>query len=1201
MIRAVDLAREVARAAQPAHGLVVPPEPLEGRAEPALDARAQLVPGRRDREQARPRRRQPRQGLGVGAPRELGTAEVVERAEVRERGGLRPIQLGLEDRRDRGDARGIALLGRRERHAAERAQPGIVRAELGRELVARLVLALRAGLAVLGERAGEPEPREESKLTVAELDGGRDQALGVGEARGEAQVLLDPRVGLCRLVGIEAPPHGREARGDLGERVHPVDRLVGALGVRGREQPREHPELERAAIEAGEARGVGGGGHLATLAGAARPGPDVHDARRVLVEEVDHLGRRDLRVAALGREQASPDLGGRGERVPPPLQRGRRPAVAWRLATSRRREADDRDERDPTGRGDEPGARPGRRGQRAHDLVDVRRAARRIGGQAARELRLGRDTDPDGAQPRLERRGLGQQRVVRALAGQRLEAGEPVGVDVRRDRRRGAAEQLGGHVRRRAREHLDPRERAGARRWGGEQPGDPEVRDPRAPIRPDQHVLGLEVAMDDAARVRGGQPAPGLHEHVEDLRDRATGRGEVGPEIGAVDELHHQEWVVAVAPDLEHRDHVRVRELGHHARLDQPIVWPAGVAQVQGAMGVELRGWRERLEDLDRDPPIELRVPRAIHRPHAATASAGLDQEALDAITWPAGSHAPRYQGSRAPPRGLRARPAQLRSARRFRHSTNSWANRGSRWSEARSASVSIFSLCSYSCSIASFDLLDGAIDLIDGGVGARGRVVDVRILRRVGLAALRELDRERVVAERVRVDARVVPRHDERGAGLARRRAGARAARARGAGSPAPAGARPRSSRCRGRARAPTSAGSRTSSASRCAGRVARDRADQLGDLLGIGRAQGRRRRAARARSRARSAACSAVSPTTSRRTSRRRRRAGERDRLGEAVLADQHDRRGSRSRRSWHRTTARGAAAAPRSRRSAGSSGSCSSATSINMPASSRRLHALCATAHASAASSPWRRNRSANGLPARMNGSLPSSVTARDLTASSTASNRAHASGRMSWIRADDPQQEVDLVGRGRGHGEPLDPHQRRAMPAIVHDVGALERLELVGALVLIDREPQREERVDHRLLAGQRRAGELERDAEALPVVVVDDLGIALDRERHAVLHRRRAVAPVALERGRDVGLELVDVVLERRPRLRHRRRGRGRLRAHRARRTAPRPSRRRARRRPPARRPGPGPSSAVSSPGSLAAISSQARRRSRSRP
>ena len=63
-------------------------------------------------------------------------------------------------------------------------------------------------------------------------------------------------------------------------------------------------------------------------------------------------------------------------------------------------------------------------------------------------------------------------------------------------------------------------------------------------------------------------------------------------------------------------------------------------------------------------------------------------------------------------------------------------------------------------------------------------------------------------------------------------------------------------------------------------------------------------------------------------------------------------------------------------------------------------------------------------------------------------------------------------VQLMHRGwdqRRHREPLDPHQRGAMLAIVDDVGALERFELLGALVLVDRQPQREERVDDRLFA------------------------------------------------------------------------------------------------------------------------------------
>lgn len=121
-------------------------------------------------------------------------------------------------------------------------------------------------------------------------------------------------------------------------------------------------------------------------------------------------------------------------------------------------------------------------------------------------------------------------------------------------------------------------------------------------------------------------------------------------------------------------------------------------------------------------------------------------------------------------------------------------------------------------------------------------------------------------------------------------------------------------------------------------------------------------------------------------------------------------------------------------------------------------------------------------------------------------------------------DDPQQEVHLIVGGRRHREPLDPHQRGAMLAVVHDVGALKCLELVRALVLVDREPQREERVDHRLLTRERRARQLHRDPEPLPVVVVDHLGIAFDRKRHRMLERRRAVAPVALDDA--VVLELV---------------------------------------------------------------------------
>ena len=99
----------------------------------------------------------------------------------------------------------------------------------------------------------------------------------------------------------------------------------------------------------------------------------------------------------------------------------------------------------------------------------------------------------------------------------------------------------------------------------------------------------------------------------------------------------------------------------------------------------------------------------------------------------------------------------------------------------------------------------------------------------------------------------------------------------------------------------------------------------------------------------------------------------------------------------------------------------------------------------------------------------------------------------------------------------------------MPAIVHDIGALERLELVRALVLVHGQPQREERVDHGLLAGELDPGQLQRDAEPLALRLLEDLGVALERERHLLLHRRAAAAPVAL-RLHDLEVVLVRIVV-----------------------------------------------------------------------
>jgi hypothetical protein len=96
---------------------------------------------------------------------------------------------------------------------------------------------------------------------------------------------------------------------------------------------------------------------------------------------------------------------------------------------------------------------------------------------------------------------------------------------------------LGRHVRRRPDVRADLRQRdlvagadAGARRQelvdlaAVLRSGQAEVQHAHAAVVADQHVVGLEVAVDDAGRVRGGEALAGLQEHGEDLAPAAGPR-----------------------------------------------------------------------------------------------------------------------------------------------------------------------------------------------------------------------------------------------------------------------------------------------------------------------------------------------------------------------------------------------------------------------------------------------------------------------------------------------------------------------------------------------------------------------------------------------------------------------------------------------------------------------------------------------------
>ena len=76
--------------------------------------------------------------------------------------------------------------------------------------------------------------------------------------------------------------------------------------------------------------------------------------------------------------------------------------------------------------------------------------------------------------------------------------------------------------------------------------GQAEVQHLHDAVRPEHHVLRLDVAMDDPGGVRGAQRGRDLNGDVERLTQREAGRGEPLPEGLPLDVLH-RDVVLAVA------------------------------------------------------------------------------------------------------------------------------------------------------------------------------------------------------------------------------------------------------------------------------------------------------------------------------------------------------------------------------------------------------------------------------------------------------------------------------------------------------------------------------------------------------------------------------------------------------------------------------------------------------------------------------
>jgi hypothetical protein len=151
--------------------------------------------------------------------------------------------------------------------------------------------------------------------------------------------------------------------------------------------------------------------------------------------------------------------------------------------------------------------------------------------------------------------------------------------------------------------------------WGRK----PEVGDADAAVDADQHVGRLEVAVDEPDLVGREQPGASLEERRGDLPPAARARGQPLLEVDAVDVLHRQVHAAVVDPGLEHRDDVRVGEAGERLGLAQQLV-----GAVRGAGGVA------EVDELDRDPAVELLVVAGVDHPHRAATELAQHREAGD-------------------------------------------------------------------------------------------------------------------------------------------------------------------------------------------------------------------------------------------------------------------------------------------------------------------------------------------------------------------------------------------------------------------------------------------------------------------------------------------------------------------------------------------------------------------------------------------
>jgi hypothetical protein len=451
-----------------------------------------------------------------------------------------------------------------------------------------------------GARAVTTSPDEQRGRGVDHrADGGGAVELRAARREGDGRPVEDraERERAARRAHREV---GRGAR----RAEHGRDRAVGEerdarlAGLRDRAQAGGHRVVERLAHRARRARLHERRGVVARLR------PEREQAGRRVHEAV---GGRQPQRAAVARV-AIPSAGARRARRE---HHGHEPLLARREPAARRARRRDHRARHPSDRAE----------RRRH-----RGAVPEALGRAAREhlreeiVELGRHVRADLAEARrLLERDLREQRDGVAADEGRApreaaeeHAAERVHVRARVDATRGAG-LLRRHVRGRAEREAGAREVAAVVRHAR----DAEVEELRAQrITPREHdVAGLQVAVDDAARVRRAERLGDALREAERVRERERLAAEASVEVLAVDPLHREERLAvrehAVGVVLHDR---RVIERGEHVGL-------AGEARDGGR--------RRVVEDLHGDARARRAIVGLPDDAHPAAAGEAREDEAV--------------------------------------------------------------------------------------------------------------------------------------------------------------------------------------------------------------------------------------------------------------------------------------------------------------------------------------------------------------------------------------------------------------------------------------------------------------------------------------------------------------------------------------------------------------------------------------------